>query len=152
MLHRGASHGVHAAATASASICSTRLLGPRLLAPASRHKVRLVFGARQTGKTFLLSNLLPSSQTRIYNLQEPELRRRFEADPAAFGREVRALPRHVRNVVVDEIQKVPDLLDQIQALTILLRALGTSSSAAAATLRTYVGMYLEEEIRREAVV
>lgn len=82
----------------------------------SRNRVRLLFGARQTGKTELLRHLLAGESTTFYNLQDAGERRRFEADPGAFGRAVRALRKSVRNVVVDEIQKVPALLDEVQAL------------------------------------
>ncbi len=82
----------------------------------SRGKVRLLFGARQTGKTLLLRHLLADQDPEIFDLQDASLRRRFEAEPARFGREVRALPRAKRAILVDEIQKVPALLDEIQAL------------------------------------
>jgi predicted AAA+ superfamily ATPase len=82
----------------------------------SRGKVRILLGARQTGKTALLAHVLAGSRTHVVNLQETAARRRFEADPAAFGRELRALPRGIRAVLVDEIQKVPALLDEVQAL------------------------------------
>jgi len=87
-----------------------------LSGPVSRHKVRLLLGARQTGKTALLRHLLVGDRTLLLNLQDSATRRRFEADPSAFGREIRALPRTIQNVVVDEIQKVPQLLDEIQDL------------------------------------
>ena len=93
-----------------------RYLERDLAGPLSRNKIRLLFGARQTGKTALLRHLLAGEHTHFVNLQESTSRRRFEADPAAFSREVRALPRAVRAVVVDEIQKVPALLDEIQGL------------------------------------
>lgn len=87
-----------------------------LVGARSRNKVRLLLGARQTGKTALLRHALPAESTRFFNLQESDLRRRFEVDPAAFRREVTALPRRVQNVVVDEIQKVPALLEEVQVL------------------------------------
>lgn len=87
-------------------------LGGRL----SRNKVRLLLGARQTGKTMLLRHLLAGTQTHVIDLQDGAERRRFEADPGAFSREVRALSKRVRAVLVDEIQKAPALLDEIQAL------------------------------------
>jgi predicted AAA+ superfamily ATPase len=87
-----------------------------LSGPVSRHKVRLLFGARQTGKTELLRHLLAGPGTRFFDLQDSAERRRFEADPSSFSREVRALPPAIRAVVVDEIQKVPALLDEVQAL------------------------------------
>jgi predicted AAA+ superfamily ATPase len=93
-----------------------RYLETALSGRLSRNKVRLLFGARQTGKTALLRHLLAGERTYFVDLQATADRRRYEADPAAFGREVRALPRSVRTVVVDEIQKVPALLDEIQYL------------------------------------
>ena len=87
-----------------------------LSGPVSRHKVRLLFGARQTGKTQLLRHLLDGPGTRLFDLQDSAERRRFEADPGSFSREVRALPPAIRTVAVDEIQKVPALLDEVQAL------------------------------------
>jgi uncharacterized protein len=93
-----------------------RSLEVRLTGPVSRNKVRLLFGARQTGKTWLLRRLLAGEDTRAFDLQDTVMRRRFEADPGAFSREVRALPRSVTSVVLDEIQKVPALLDEVQRL------------------------------------
>ena len=93
-----------------------RFLETSLAGPVSRDKVRLLFGARQTGKTLLLRHLLAGPQARFFDLQSSAERRRFERDPGAFAREVRALPRSVRVVVIDEIQKVPALLDEVQGL------------------------------------
>lgn len=93
-----------------------RHLEAALAGRVSRGKVRLLFGARQTGKTLLLRHLLAGDGTRVFDLQSSDLRRRFEADPGAFTREVRALPAAVRVVVVDEIQKVPALLEEVQGL------------------------------------
>jgi predicted AAA+ superfamily ATPase len=91
-----------------------RLVKQRLSGSLSRNKVRLIFGARQVGKTVLLKQLLPPRASILFNLQDSSLRRRFEQDPAAFSREVRALPRQVTHLGVDEIQKVPALLEEVQ--------------------------------------
>jgi predicted AAA+ superfamily ATPase len=93
-----------------------RLLESVLAGPVSRHKVRLLFGARQTGKTALLRHLLVGPKARFFDLQLSSERRRFEADPAAFRREVAALPRSIDTIVVDEIQKAPALLEEVQSL------------------------------------
>ncbi len=93
-----------------------RFLERLLSGPVSRNKVRLLFGARQTGKTRLLRQLLADRPSRIFDLQDGALRRRFEADPSSFSREVRALPASIKTIVVDEIQKVPALLDEVQGL------------------------------------
>jgi predicted AAA+ superfamily ATPase len=93
-----------------------RVLSEVLSSGVSRNKVRLVFGARQTGKTELLRRVVPAENCRFYDLAVSAERRRFESDPSRFGREARALPSDVANIVIDEIQKVPALLDEIQNL------------------------------------
>ena len=55
-----------------------RCLEARLTGPVSRNKVRLLFGARQTGKTWLLRRLLAGEGTRAFDLQDTAVRRRFE--------------------------------------------------------------------------
>jgi predicted AAA+ superfamily ATPase len=93
-----------------------RVLADALSSATSRNKVRLLFGARQTGKTELLRRIVPAESSVFHDLGAAGARRRFEADPARFGREARALPPRIRHLVVDEIQKVPALLDEIQHL------------------------------------
>jgi hypothetical protein len=65
------------------------LLRERLLRP----YIHILFGARQTGKTFLLNALLPENTLRI-NLADPQERTRFSADPGEFMR----LERHFQKV------------------------------------------------------
>ena len=93
-----------------------RWLHAPLAARVSRDKVRLLFGARQTGKTELLRRIAPPASTVFFDLGETGQRRRFEVDPGILGREARALPPRIKSIVVDEIQKVPALLDEVQAL------------------------------------
>ncbi len=93
-----------------------RYLAAPLSSRTSLNKVRLLFGARQTGKTELLKRVVPPETSISFDLGASDQRRRFEIDPGRFGREARALPAKVRNIVVDEIQKVPALLDEIQNL------------------------------------
>lgn len=91
-----------------------RFLHDRLISSLSRDKVRLIFGARQVGKTVLLRNILCEKNSVLYNLQDSSLRRRLERDPFMFTRELKALPPRIVNVFVDEIQKVPALLEEVQ--------------------------------------
>ncbi|MBI2897472.1 MAG: ATP-binding protein [Deltaproteobacteria bacterium] len=93
-----------------------RTLSSALSGPVSRNKIRLVFGARQVGKTELLRHVVDPKQTLLLDLGPARDRRRYEADPDAFRRMVLALPERIQNVVVDEIQKVPSLLDEVQGL------------------------------------
>ncbi|MBI2266568.1 MAG: ATP-binding protein [Armatimonadetes bacterium] len=80
----------------------------------SKHKVRLIFGARQTGKSTLLQRLAPADAIFI-NLQSRRERLRFERGEEELLRMLRA-ERKSRTVLIDEIQKAPALLDDIQLL------------------------------------
>ena len=79
--------------------------------------VHVVFGARQTGKTTLLSELLKGPALH-YNLADPEQRTRLLADPGVFRRECEALPegKESHTVFVDEAQRVPHVFDAVQVL------------------------------------
>ena len=79
--------------------------------------VHILFGARQTGKSTLLSHLLPTPSLH-YNLADPEERSRLLADPGAFRRECEALPDRTQPhvVFVDEAQAVPSVFDAVQVL------------------------------------
>lgn len=91
-----------------------RLLAKRLVDPRSANKIRLVFGARQTGKTVLMDQLFAGSKARVFNLQDTRLRQRFERNPASFRQELMALDRDTEFVGVDEVQKAPALLEELQ--------------------------------------
>ncbi len=79
--------------------------------------VHILFGARQTGKTSLLKNLISNSKL-WYNLADPQERNRHITDPATFIRECRALPFKGEPllVVIDEAQTAPSIFDSIQVL------------------------------------
>ena len=79
-------------------------------------KIALVLGARQTGKSTLLGHCTrDSGKTVTVNLQDRRLRRRYEADDGLLLRELSA-ERDAEVVFIDEIQKVPALLDDVQCL------------------------------------
>ena len=76
----------------------------------------IIFGARQTGKTCLLQQLLEPLLS--YNLADPTEHARLAADPGAFRRECEALPGSSGNqvVFVDEAQLLPSIFDSVQVL------------------------------------
>ena len=78
-----------------------------------KKNIILIFGARQTGKTTLLRHLTQGRRAWFVNLQDRRLRRRYETDEGLFARQLEAR-EDIDTVVVDEIQKVPALLDDIQ--------------------------------------
>jgi predicted AAA+ superfamily ATPase len=76
-----------------------------------RRKSLFLFGPRQTGKTALIRNVLP--EARVYDLLDGDVFLRFSRRPASLGEEVSA---DAPIVVLDEIQKVPALLDEVHRL------------------------------------
>jgi len=93
----------------------SRALEAPLRSPSARGKVRLVLGARQTGKSTLFRRI-GGPGALLIDLQERAERMRLARDPGALTRAVLALPGGHRHVLVDEIQRVPELLDEIQLL------------------------------------
>lgn len=105
-----------------------------LEAPLARHLARtsvLLLGPRQTGKTTLLGRLGADLSVA---LTSPAVRHRYERDPGLLTAEVESLTpprRGLPLVAVDEVQKVPALMDVAQDLIDRRRArfLLTGSSA-----------------------
>ena len=69
-----------------------------------------LFGPRMTGKTHLLNQLQTDA---FYDLLDPQLERDFFTNPQTFWEEISNLKKGSR-VIIDEIQKVPLLLDYVQ--------------------------------------
>lgn len=74
-----------------------------------------LFGARQTGKSTLLKERFPDAV--YYDLLIPEVRRAFKRNPSIFKDALIDKPAGTL-VVVDEIQKVPELLDLVHWLMV----------------------------------
>ncbi len=76
-----------------------------------------LFGARGTGKSTLLQRLFPQSNCLWLNLLDPEQETRFALNPKELENLVLALPKKISHVIIDEIQKVPKLLDVVHYLS-----------------------------------
>ncbi|MBM3285526.1 MAG: ATP-binding protein [Candidatus Aminicenantes bacterium] len=72
-----------------------------------------LFGPRGTGKSTWVSFVFPDAL--VINLLEPDTFRRFAARPETLLELVRALPTP-KTVVIDEVQKIPALLDAVHQL------------------------------------
>jgi predicted AAA+ superfamily ATPase len=92
-----------------------RHLETELRTGVSTGKVRLLFGARQTGKSTLLRQLTGDGAVFV-NLQERRTRLQMERDPRVLTQMLEADPRERLTVCVDEVQKVPGILDEVQYL------------------------------------
>lgn len=90
-----------------------------------------LFGPRQTGKSSYIANQLSERPALVYNLLDRGLLLRLMADPTAMRQEI--LARNLRSslVCIDEVQKLPELLDEVHLLIEerRIRFLLTGSSA-----------------------
>ncbi len=91
-----------------AMLYSSRAVFPRVL-PAPKDSA-LLLGPRATGKSTWLREVLPDALT--YDLLDTTLALRFAREPGLLAQELAAVdPR--RWIVIDEVQKVPALLDEV---------------------------------------
>lgn len=72
-----------------------------------------LWGSRQTGKSTLLKALFP--QARLYDLLKTDVRLSFQLRPALLREECLLLDEG-ELVIIDEVQKVPALLDEVHWL------------------------------------
>jgi predicted AAA+ superfamily ATPase len=89
-------------------------------------KSHFLLGPRQTGKTFLIRHTLEN--TRVYDLLDAEIYLALSRNPRLIAEELQ--PKD-RTVVIDEIQRLPELLNEVHRLieTLRIRFLLTGSSA-----------------------
>ena len=90
-----------------------------------------LFGARGVGKTTLLKNLPYFSKALYINLLQPEEENRFARHPGELAAIARGAPPGVQHIIIDEVQKLPKLLDVVHDLieTTRLKFILTGSSA-----------------------
>ena len=74
-------------------------------------KSYFLFGPRQTGKTFLIRHTLKNA--RIYDLLDTSIYLALSRNPGLIAEEIRPQDKVV---VIDEIQRLPDLLNEVHRL------------------------------------
>jgi|APHig6443718053_1056840.scaffolds.fasta_scaffold38861_2 predicted AAA+ superfamily ATPase len=84
-----------------------RLLEKNIRKAAEQYPVITVTGPRQSGKTTLIRALFPDNE--YVSLEEPELRQLASEDPRGFLAQFSG-----KNVILDEVQRTPDLFSYIQ--------------------------------------
>ncbi len=96
-----------------------------------KRKSMLLFGPRQTGKSALIENQIADDVKLSWSLLNARIRRRCQADPGVLRDEIETKGIKDGLVIIDEIQKVPELLDEIHLLIeeTDIRFLLTGSSA-----------------------
>jgi len=120
-----------------------RIIESRLRRALERQKSVLLLGPRQTGKTTLVETLDPDL---LLNFLRPEVRQRYEKAPQLLGAEVEALAerRHGRRplVALDEVQRVPELVNSVQDLVDRRLACFVLTGSSARKLRRGTGVNL----------
>lgn len=82
----------------------------------ARGKSILLLGPRQTGKTTLIKQL---QATLNISLLAPRVRLKYETDPQSLADEVEEIAHKSKKqplIIIDEVQKAPELMDVIQYL------------------------------------
>ncbi len=85
-----------------------RKISGKVLECSNYYQVLVVTGPRQTGKTTLCRNLF--NNYKYYNLEDAALRMNIASDPKGF------LNACGRQVIIDEVQHIPELLSYIQII------------------------------------
>ncbi|OGI10418.1 MAG: hypothetical protein A3I68_01705 [Candidatus Melainabacteria bacterium RIFCSPLOWO2_02_FULL_35_15] len=88
---------------------------PRFLKLPKDHSFFL-FGPRGSGKSTLISNTYNKENSFFIDLLDTELEERFSRNPKELIEIVEALPNKIKHIIIDEVQKVPRLLDIVHHL------------------------------------
>ncbi len=75
-----------------------------------------LFGARNTGKSTLIEAQFTTDHCIWFDLLDTSLQEKFLVNPEELFDIVKGLPPEITHVVIDEVQKVPKLLDVVQRL------------------------------------
>ncbi len=105
----------------------------RLLRP-TKNTSFFIFGARGTGKsTFVLMQLMSqiNESYLYYDLLDDDIEERFAKSPSLLHADIEGSKNRPKWVIIDEVQKVPRLLDVIQSLIVnkKIKFILTGSSA-----------------------
>lgn len=73
-----------------------------------------LWGPRQSGKSTLLRQRFPDALT--INLLESDTFAKYTANPERLRQELRGMERRPQRVIIDEVQKIPVLLDEVHLL------------------------------------
>jgi len=87
----------------------------RLLKLPTHHSFFL-FGPRQVGKTTLIRDTFPAECCLVYDLLIPEELRRLKMNPGRFRDEIIHRDPKYTHVFIDELQKIPEILDEVHYL------------------------------------
>ncbi|MBI2995561.1 MAG: ATP-binding protein [Candidatus Melainabacteria bacterium] len=75
-----------------------------------------IFGPRQVGKSTLLKNTFNDSECIYYDFLKTELYEKFKTEPNLFREEIVHRNKKKNIIVIDEIQRIPELLNEVHYL------------------------------------
>ncbi len=75
-----------------------------------------LFGPRGVGKSTLLKQSFASDTSLWLDLLDSSIEEQFTRNPSDLYAIVKALPKEITHVIIDEIQKIPKLLDEVHRL------------------------------------
>jgi predicted AAA+ superfamily ATPase len=111
-----------------------RNLGKKLKETISQGRSFFLFGPRQTGKTTLLDHIATQYKNVLnYSFLEIPLRQRAEQQPEFLRQEIDAASPDI--IIIDEVQKVPEILDEVQYMIDKYRWIFLISGSSARKLR-----------------
>src|SRR5262245_13426440 len=82
----------------------------------SKKQSFFLFGPRGSGKSTLLKQRFEETQCLWLDLLDTDIEDRFSRNPRELYAIVKGLPTKKTYVIIDEIQKVPKLLDEVHRL------------------------------------
>lgn len=88
----------------------------RLIQPLPNNATLFLFGPRQVGKSTLIKDSFSINHSAYYNLLLEKEFTRLIANPSLFGEEVRKLDPKITHVIIDEVQRIPALLNEVHDL------------------------------------
>ena len=81
-----------------------------------KNKSFFLFGPRQVGKSTLLKSSFSPSECLNYDFLKSDLFERIKTDPKTFRHEILHRDKKRNVIIVDEVQRIPELLNEIHYL------------------------------------
>lgn len=135
------------------SVTFKRIKREKLLNSLLKGRSFILFGPRQTGKSTLLEGIfaeLPKELTLRYYFQLPSERERIESDPEIILREVEAKGNNKPvYLFIDEIQKIPRVMDVLQFLLDKKKALLGATGSSARKMKNFGTNWLPGRVHIE---
>ncbi|OGI20783.1 MAG: hypothetical protein A3B68_09615 [Candidatus Melainabacteria bacterium RIFCSPHIGHO2_02_FULL_34_12] len=80
------------------------------------NKSCFIFGPRQVGKSTFLKDFFKKESFAYYDLLKTSEYMKFSTNPGVLSKEIEALNQNIKCIIIDEIQRVPDLLNEIHRI------------------------------------